>query len=347
MEGPDAIRAMLESQLAKIRPGSLRLDPNETPTASGDVTEGWIEFETEAGPRLRPHPAEGRPGLDAAHHPRPSSRASRSRRAPAARWAPSTATAATARPGRRSARARPPSSATATQPYVLVIGGGQGGIGLGARLRQLGVPTIVVDRHPRPGRPVAQPLQVALPARPGLVRPPALHPLPGELAGLLAEGQDRRLARVVHQGDGAQLLGLDHREEGRVGRGREGVGRHRRPRRRGGGAAPEAARPRHRHVGQAQRARHPGPGRLQGRAAAFLAAPGARRLRRQEGRRHRLEQLGARHLRRALGGRGGRDDGAAVLDPHRPLRHADGYRPRRRSTPSRRWRTASPPARPT
>ena len=38
-----------------------------------------------------------------------------------------------------------------TQPYVVVIGGGQGGIGLGARLRQLGVPTIIVDRHPRPG----------------------------------------------------------------------------------------------------------------------------------------------------------------------------------------------------
>ena len=38
-----------------------------------------------------------------------------------------------------------------TQPYVLIIGGGQGGIGLGARLRQLGVPTVIVDRHPRPG----------------------------------------------------------------------------------------------------------------------------------------------------------------------------------------------------
>ena len=37
------------------------------------------------------------------------------------------------------------------QPYVLVIGGGQGGIALGARLRQLGVPAIVVDRHDRPG----------------------------------------------------------------------------------------------------------------------------------------------------------------------------------------------------
>jgi putative flavoprotein involved in K+ transport len=37
------------------------------------------------------------------------------------------------------------------QPYVVVIGGGQGGIGLGARLRQLGVPTIIVDKHARPG----------------------------------------------------------------------------------------------------------------------------------------------------------------------------------------------------
>jgi putative flavoprotein involved in K+ transport len=38
-----------------------------------------------------------------------------------------------------------------TQPYVLVIGGGQGGIALGARLRQLGVPSLVIDKHPRPG----------------------------------------------------------------------------------------------------------------------------------------------------------------------------------------------------
>ncbi|MFT4085545.1 MAG: NAD(P)/FAD-dependent oxidoreductase [Gordonia sp. (in: high G+C Gram-positive bacteria)] len=39
----------------------------------------------------------------------------------------------------------------AVQPYVLVIGGGQGGIALGARLRQLGVPSLVVDKHDRPG----------------------------------------------------------------------------------------------------------------------------------------------------------------------------------------------------
>lgn len=40
---------------------------------------------------------------------------------------------------------------TTRQPYVVVIGGGQGGIALGARLRQLGVPHVVVDRYARPG----------------------------------------------------------------------------------------------------------------------------------------------------------------------------------------------------
>ena len=40
---------------------------------------------------------------------------------------------------------------TTEQPYVLVVGGGQGGIALGSRLRQLGVPALVIDKHPRPG----------------------------------------------------------------------------------------------------------------------------------------------------------------------------------------------------
>jgi putative flavoprotein involved in K+ transport len=38
-----------------------------------------------------------------------------------------------------------------TQPYCLVVGGGQGGIGLAARLKRLGVPTLVIDRLERPG----------------------------------------------------------------------------------------------------------------------------------------------------------------------------------------------------
>ncbi len=37
------------------------------------------------------------------------------------------------------------------QPYVVIIGGGQGGIVLAARLRRLGVPTIIVEKNARPG----------------------------------------------------------------------------------------------------------------------------------------------------------------------------------------------------
>ena len=36
-------------------------------------------------------------------------------------------------------------------PYVLVIGAGQGGLVIGARLRMLGVPCLLVDKHPRIG----------------------------------------------------------------------------------------------------------------------------------------------------------------------------------------------------
>ena len=34
---------------------------------------------------------------------------------------------------------------------MVIVGGGQGGIGLGARLRSLGVPTIIVEKNERPG----------------------------------------------------------------------------------------------------------------------------------------------------------------------------------------------------
>ena len=38
-----------------------------------------------------------------------------------------------------------------TQPYCVIIGGGQGGIALGARLRQLGVPAIIIEKNQRAG----------------------------------------------------------------------------------------------------------------------------------------------------------------------------------------------------
>jgi len=40
---------------------------------------------------------------------------------------------------------------TTTQPYVLIIGGGQGGIMLGARLKQLGVPFVIAEKNAKAG----------------------------------------------------------------------------------------------------------------------------------------------------------------------------------------------------
>ena len=40
---------------------------------------------------------------------------------------------------------------TRVQPYVVIVGGGQGGIALGARLRRLGVSAIIVEKNDKPG----------------------------------------------------------------------------------------------------------------------------------------------------------------------------------------------------
>ncbi len=37
------------------------------------------------------------------------------------------------------------------QPYVVVVGGGQGGIGLGARLKRHGIPTVILEKNDRAG----------------------------------------------------------------------------------------------------------------------------------------------------------------------------------------------------
>lgn len=36
-------------------------------------------------------------------------------------------------------------------PYVLIVGGGQGGLALGARLEMQGVPYLIIDKHPKVG----------------------------------------------------------------------------------------------------------------------------------------------------------------------------------------------------
>ncbi len=152
LEGPDRIYEMLASRLHDTEPSGFRT--RETPTEEFDgesvITSAFIEFETATGRghghlRLRDDQAwtllttlqelkghEERKGanrpLGAVHGSDPDARS----------WA----------------EKRMDEELTlgySEEPYILVVGGGQGGIALGARLRQLGVPAIVVDKHERPG----------------------------------------------------------------------------------------------------------------------------------------------------------------------------------------------------
>jgi putative flavoprotein involved in K+ transport len=148
LEGRDQIRAMLSATLAHARP--LNFIASEPPAAADGVIEAWLEFETEVG-RGRGH-LRLRDGtawtllttlteLKGHEEPRGPQRPMGAEHG--------------VDPERRSWLERRQKEAAQlgyeTQPEVLVIGGGQGGIALGARLRQLDVPTIVIDRHARPG----------------------------------------------------------------------------------------------------------------------------------------------------------------------------------------------------
>jgi putative flavoprotein involved in K+ transport len=148
VEGRDGVADMLAARLSGTDPSSFRT--RETPTEDGDVTSAFIEFETAIGRgvghlRLKGDQAwtlltalqelkghEERKGptrvLGAVHGNDPDPRS----------WAEKRA-------------AEEASLGRTVQPYVVIVGGGQGGIALGARLRQLRVPAIVLDKHERPG----------------------------------------------------------------------------------------------------------------------------------------------------------------------------------------------------
>lgn len=152
VEGHEGIGDMLAARLHDTDPSGFRTRETPTEDFDGDavITSAFIEFETASGRgnghlRLRDDKAwtflttlqelkghEERKGatrpLGAVHGSDPDTRS----------WA----------------EKRLDEELTlgySEQPYILVIGGGQGGIALGARLRQLGVPAIVVDKHERPG----------------------------------------------------------------------------------------------------------------------------------------------------------------------------------------------------
>ncbi len=149
MEGRAEIAAMLDATLDAVKPANWTLDGDAS--EAGGITEGWIKFET-ASAR-----GEGHLRLNADDHA----------------WTFLTTTyeligheeaTGSTRPkgvehdlsrGRKSWLEKKEQEEAELgyehQPYCVIIGGGQGGIGLGARLKRLGVPTIIIEKNPRPG----------------------------------------------------------------------------------------------------------------------------------------------------------------------------------------------------
>jgi putative flavoprotein involved in K+ transport len=148
VEGQEGVRALLENTLHRVQPHGFgiaeELGPADTPT------EAWIKFETSIGRgvgHLRLQDGKGWTLLTTLDELKGHEEPKSGRRPKGTEHG--------AVPNRQTwleqRRREAEELGTVTQPYALIVGGGQGGIALGARLRQLGVPTIIVDRNPRPG----------------------------------------------------------------------------------------------------------------------------------------------------------------------------------------------------
>jgi len=148
MEGQAAIREMLKATLSAARPSHWHLS-SEASVDDG-VIEAWFTFETTVARGegiLRLKDGRCRTLLTALSE----LKGFEEQRGPARplgirhKADPERETWAEARA--REAR----DLGIHEQPYCLVIGGGQGGIMLGARLRQLGVPTLIIEKNARAG----------------------------------------------------------------------------------------------------------------------------------------------------------------------------------------------------
>ncbi|WP_214405689.1 flavin-containing monooxygenase [Pseudonocardia lacus] len=148
VEGRDGVTDLLANVLDTVDPSGFRA--TEEPTEAGGVTEAWIEFETGVG-RGRGHlrlTDEGAWTLLTTLHELKGHEEPQGSERPKGVQHGATKDRVTWKEARD---ADLNEMGRTRQPYVVVVGGGQGGIALGARLRQLGVPHVVIDRHARPG----------------------------------------------------------------------------------------------------------------------------------------------------------------------------------------------------
>lgn len=147
-EGKAAIGRMLAATLGSTRPGSWRIEGEAK--SSGDVVDAWLTFET-AVARGKGHVRlkDGKcwtllttmaelKGFEEKKGERRDKGVEHGAFRGRETWLE--------RRQREEAEL-----GHARQPYCVIIGGGQGGIALAARLKRLGVPTIIVEKNERPG----------------------------------------------------------------------------------------------------------------------------------------------------------------------------------------------------
>jgi putative flavoprotein involved in K+ transport len=148
VEGPEGVKDLLDHTLAHIKPRGFEIA--EPPAEADGITEAWLAFETEIGRgtgHLRLKDGKAFTVLtdlrEIKGHEEPRGRARRRGVEHGASRQRETWLEARRREASELGHSR--------EPEVVIVGGGQGGIALGARLRQLGVPTIIVERNERPG----------------------------------------------------------------------------------------------------------------------------------------------------------------------------------------------------
>ncbi|MBC7303938.1 MAG: NAD(P)/FAD-dependent oxidoreductase, partial [Nocardia sp.] len=148
VEGQAGVAEMLRAQLAETDPSGFHT--TEPPTEADGVVSAWIGFDTGAGRgvgHLRLTDEGAWTMLTALQELKGHEEGKGTRRPKGVRHGADRDRVTWAQQRER----EDAELGYTRQPYVLVVGGGQGGIALGARMRQLGVPALVVDKHDRPG----------------------------------------------------------------------------------------------------------------------------------------------------------------------------------------------------
>jgi putative flavoprotein involved in K+ transport len=148
LEGKPAIADMLGATLSAVKPTDWAVDGEAT--TSGDVTEAWFTFETDVARGY----GQIRLKADKCWTLLTTMKELKGFEEPKGVNRPKGVEHGVHKDRRNWLEQRADEDAElgySRQPYVVIIGGGQGGIALGARLKRLGVPTIIVEKNQRPG----------------------------------------------------------------------------------------------------------------------------------------------------------------------------------------------------